>query len=629
MVSLLVDKEVLDACVAQSHERCKEFGISLDQVYSNKILDETELQKRFAKNRNLILTASPYMDQLINFVKGSNFFALLNDSDGCILNAIGDEQILSEAFAIKMIPGAFMDEENIGTNAMSMVLSYKKPVQLSGKHHFIKAYHKWTCSAAPIFNSKNEVIGVLNLSGYTDNVHPHTLGMVVAASNAIEEMIKVKEYNKLQNISNKHINNIFKSIPVAIITSDINGKIKVCNKKAIDLLGNQINQVKIAYMKDIINDWEKVRNEMYLGNNISQKISIHALKNKVTCNFIANPIYNSEDNEIEIVYVFEELKKVKSKKDNGQAYYTFEDIIGEDENFVKIIHYAKKISDSKSTILIMGESGTGKEVFAQSIHNYSNRVDGPFIALNCGAIPKQLIESELFGYEEGAFTGAKKGGNLGKFELANGGTIMMDEIGEMPFDMQIRLLRVVQEGVITRIGSSKSIEVDVRIIAATNKDLKKEVELGRFRKDLFYRLNVLPIYLPPLMERKTDIPILLDYFIENICKKLNKKPVQIPEEYLKKMVNYNWPGNIRELENVVELIINTEAIPSVYFGEKDNIDDEVFICFDQESLKLEYLEKKHITKVLKKFKYNITYSSDALGISRNTLYSKIKKYDIS
>lgn len=167
----------------------------------------------------------------------------------------------------------------------------------------------------------------------------------------------------------------------------------------------------------------------------------------------------------------------------------------------------KKIANNRSTILILGESGCGKEVFAQAIHNYSKRVDEPFVAINCGAIPNQLIESELFGYEEGAYTGAKKGGNIGKFEQANNGTIMLDEIGEMPLDMQTRLLRVLQENVITRIGSRRSIPIDVRIIAATNKDLKKEVELGRFRKDLFYRLNVLPLYLPPLRERTHDIAI--------------------------------------------------------------------------------------------------------------------------
>lgn len=627
MVRLLINSEMLRSYLDKSHERCKENSISLEQIISNKILGEADIQKKFAKNRNLILTASPYMDQLIDFVRGSGFFALLTDGEGCILNAIGDEDILSEAFAIKMIPGAYMDEKSIGTNAMSIVVSHKESIQISGHDHFIKAYYKWTCSAAPIVDSKNNLIGILNLTGYIENVHPHTLGMVVAASKAIEEMIKVKEYNKIQNINNKHINNIFGAIPVALITSDIDGKIKICNKKAVELLGNQITDPETGYMENIISDWGKVRNEIYLGNDVSKQINLNTLRNKFTCNFTANAIYNSEDNDIEIVFVFVEINKIKGKKNNGQAYYIFDKIIGEEENFIKIIRYAKKISDSKSTILIMGESGTGKEVFAQSIHNYSSRVDGPFIALNCGAIPKQLIESELFGYEDGAFTGAKKGGNLGKFELANGGTILLDEIGEMPLDMQIKLLRVVQEGVITRIGSSTSINVDVRIIASTNKDLKTEVELGRFRKDLFYRLNVLPIYLPPLRERKSDIPILMDYFIENICKRINKNPVQIPEKYLQKMINYNWPGNIRELENVVELIINTESIPSAYFGEEQST-DEVLISFDTETLTLKYLEKQQIIKVLKKFKGNITYSSDALGIRRNTLYSKIKKYEI-
>ena len=177
----MINTRVLKTYLAKSHERCKENSISIEQVYSNKILDEGQLQKRFAKNRNLILTALPYMDQLMDFVKGSSFFALLTDGEGCILDAIGDEEILSEAFAIKMIPGAFMDELNIGTNAMSIALSYKEPIQMSGNDHFIKAYQKWTCSAAPILDSKGKLTGVLNLSGYTRNVQPHTLGMVVAA----------------------------------------------------------------------------------------------------------------------------------------------------------------------------------------------------------------------------------------------------------------------------------------------------------------------------------------------------------------------------------------------------------------------------------------------------------------
>jgi PAS domain S-box-containing protein len=623
----MINADLLNLQITKSHDRCAEYGISENLVYSRKVLDEAELQKKFAANRNLVLTASPYMDQLINFVKGSGFFALLTDNEGCILNAIGEEKILSEAFSIKMVPGAYMDEKNIGTNAMSMVLIEKKPIQLSGNAHFIKAYHKWTCSAAPIMHN-GELIGVLNLTGYNECVHPHTLGMVVAASNAIEEMIKVKEYNMIQNKDSSHISNIFESAPIAMITSDIDGKIKLYNKKAADMFGKDGSHLNAKNMDDIVCDWNKVKNEIYLGKNKMKQVSIRSLRDKYICNFMANPIYNSDDNDVEIVYVFQETDQKKDRKNSDQAYYTFDKIVGEDENFLKIVQYTKKIANSKSTILIMGESGTGKEVFAQSIHNYSSRMDGPFIALNCGAIPKQLIESELFGYEDGAFTGAKKGGNLGKFELANGGTIMLDEIGEMPIDMQTKLLRVVQEGVITRIGSSKSINVDVRIIAATNKDLKKEVELGRFRKDLYYRLNVLPIYLLPLRERKKDIPLLINFFMDNISRRLGKEPVKIPEEYLKKTMNYAWPGNIRELENVVELIINTETIPSLYFGEEGS-DEDSLVDLNEESYKLEYLEKQHIIKTLKKFKGNITYTAEALGIRRNTLYSKIKKYEIS
>ncbi|MDV3429070.1 MAG: sigma-54-dependent Fis family transcriptional regulator [Bacillota bacterium] len=623
----MINSELLNSIIAKSHKRCIDLGISKNLVYSRRILDEAELQKRFAKNRNLIITVLPYMNQLINFVKDSDFFALLTDEEGCILNAIGDEKILSEAFALKMVPGAFMDEKSIGTNAMSMVITEKQPIQISGRYHFIEAYHKWTCSAAPIM-CDGKLIGVLNLTGYTENVHPHTLGMVVAASNAIEEILKVKEFNKEKIKNSSHINRIFESIPVGIITSDINGKIKTYNKKAVQMFGSEDNPLNNKNMLNIICDWEKLKNEIYFNKSIPKQVSILSLRGKYICNFKAGTIYNSDDNEAEIIYIFEETDQKKSEKVHGRAYYTFERIVGEDENFLKIIQYAKKISKSKSTILIMGESGTGKEVFAQSIHNYSDRVDGPFIAINCGAIPKQLIESEFFGYEEGAFTGAKKGGNLGKFELVSGGTIMLDEIGEMPLDMQTKLLRVVQEGVITRIGSSKSINVDVRIIAATNKDLKKEVELGRFRKDLYYRLNVLPIYLPPLRERKTDIPLLINFFMNSISKKLDKEPVNIPREYLNKMINYPWAGNIRELENVVELIINTESIPSMFFGEETSTEEEALIDFNNDSYKLDYIEEQHIIKTLKKFKGNITNTADALGIRRNTLYCKIKKYNI-
>lgn len=325
-------------------------------------------------------------------------------------------------------------------------------------------------------------------------------------------------------------------------------------------------------------------------------------------------------------------RKSVGKLSRGRAIYTFDKILGKDENFIGIVEYAKKISDSTSTILITGESGTGKEVFAQAIHNCSSRKEMAFVAVNCGAIPSNLIESELLGYEEGAFTGAKKGGNAGKFEMADGGTIFLDEIGEMALDTQVRILRVIEEGVVNRVGSSKQIPVDVRIIAATNKDLREEVEKGRFRTDLFYRLNVLPLWLPPLKERKDDIPILVDYYINRISKKLNKNKFQISESVMNKFLEYEWPGNIRELENIVELIVNTEKIPedilkghtTPVIGKNKIIENSTKF----ESMKLEDVEKNHILKVLKSFSGNISLAAAAMGIGRNTLYRKMEKYHI-
>ena len=618
--------------IKSSHKRCAKAGIVPDLIYSRKIIGKDELQKKFSLNRELILTAAPYMEQLCDFVKGSNFFALLLDSEGCILNAIGDEAILSEAFNIKMIPGAYMDENNIGTNAMSISLQVDYPVQISGQEHYIKAYHKWTCSAARIHGENGKLLGVLNLTGYTKGAHPHTLGMVAAASNAIEQMLKIKECNRALTVTKKHMDTMFHSMPTGIVTCDIDGNILLLNKKMLNLYGYEYNTLKVMKMSELVVNWDAIKRSLLSGKEIfNEDVYIKIQSSQIQVNLCAYSVYDSNRNIEEIICVFEEIKKIRKfagKIMSGQAIYTFDKIIGKDESFIKIIDYAKKIADSKSTILIMGESGTGKELFAQSIHNYSNRVEEPFIAVNCGAIPRELIESELFGYEEGAFTGAKRGGYAGKFEISDGGTIFLDEIGEMPIDMQTKLLRVIEEGVITRIGGQKQIYVNTRIIAATNKELKKEVEDGNFRKDLYYRLNVLPIYLPPLRERRDDIIPLIKHLMAAISKRLNKKPVNIPEDYLKKMIEYNWPGNIRELENVIELIINTEALPLNVFSEKV-AGIEQFIPVQREDLSMKQVEKEHILKIINKYDGNISQSALVLGMGRNTLYRKLDEYGVN
>ncbi|WP_434302961.1 sigma-54-dependent Fis family transcriptional regulator [Clostridium botulinum] len=620
-------------CVLKSHEKCNSLGVSKDLVYSKKIIKDEELKRELNNNSELIIIATPFMNKLYQFVKGSNFFVILTDGDGCILNAIGDESILKEAFNVKMIPGAYMDEKNMGTNAMSMALSEKSPIQISGEEHYVKAYHRWTCSAAPIKDINGKIIGTLDLTGYSENVHSHTLGMVVAATNAIEKMIELNNYNRALQVSKKSIENVFNSIQRAILRVDLSGAIKTINNNAIELLGFNENDIKSMKMWDLIPDWSMVLDEIYdKGSFVDEDVYVHCLKNKLQLNLSAYPIYDSSMRIIEVTCLLSDIQKTRKlagKILSGQAIYTFDKIIGESKKLLNIIDYSKKIADSRSTILITGDSGTGKEVFAQSIHNYSDRKDKPFIAVNCGAIPRNLIESELFGYEEGAFTGAKRGGYRGKFENSHGGTIFLDEIGEMPLDMQIKLLRVIEEGVINRIGSSKQIPVNSRIIAATNKDLREEVEKGNFRKDLFYRINVLPVYLPALKERREDIPLLINYFMNKTSKHLNKRKVEIPPAYMERLINYHWPGNIRELENIIELIINAESV-EIINNINHHSSKEVRDKAKEETMvfNLEIVEKNHIKEVLNKFDGNVSSAAKALGIGRNTLYRKIEKYSL-
>lgn len=265
-----MNKNIYQNLIKQSKERCADYGITEDQVFSKKMIDHSELQTKFSENRDLILTASPYMEHLMSIVRGNNFFVLLTDKEGCILNAIGDEKILTEAFELKMVAGAYMNEECIGTNAMSLVIKSGEPVQLSGKDHFIKAYHRWTCSGAPIRDPNGNLIGALDLTGYSDSVHPHTLGMVIAASNAIEEMLRVKEYNRLQNMTNKHIKTIFNSMPVAILTSDLNGRIKIYNQRAMDLFGNKYKQLSATNVAEIIEEWENIKEAIHLEKHVNR-----------------------------------------------------------------------------------------------------------------------------------------------------------------------------------------------------------------------------------------------------------------------------------------------------------------------------------------------------------------------
>ena len=311
-------------------------------------------------------------------------------------------------------------------------------------------------------------------------------------------------------------------------------------------------------------------------------------------------------------------------------------IIGENTGLKAIVAQVRQVAKTQATVLILGESGTGKELIARAVHHDSKRFDGPFVAVNCGAIPLTLMESELFGHEKGAFTDAKEA-KAGTFEQAHGGTIFLDEIGELPMEAQVKLLRVLEEQKVTRIGGKKAIPVDIRIVAATNRTLEEEVERGRFRLDLLYRLNVFTITLPPLRNRKEDIPLLVDYFIGKHNRALDLSIRSITRDAMEKIEGYDWPGNVRDLENAIQSamilastdVIQTENLPIRIRG-YEQIDPLMHLDADSHHIREinAQVEKELILDTLMKNNYNRTSTAEALHISRKTLFNKMKRYGL-
>lgn len=321
------------------------------------------------------------------------------------------------------------------------------------------------------------------------------------------------------------------------------------------------------------------------------------------------------------------LKETANQIFNGK-------IIGNSKKMQEVFEIVNKVADTNASILIIGESGTGKEGIAASIHNKSGRNNKPFITVNCGAIPETLIESELFGYEKGAFTGANAR-KAGRFDRAQGGTLFLDEIGELSLPLQVKILRVLQEKEFERVGGSEVIKAEVRIIAATNRDLEKMVEKGEFREDLLYRLKVIPIYLPPLRERKDDIPLLVDYFIDKYCKEINKGKLTMDKETLEILKSYDFPGNIRELENLIERLIilssdkriEPSLLPKELLKGAFSNKKEEFVL-PEEGINLEVVEESFVRQALEMAKGNQTHAAKLLGLSRHALIYRLDKYNL-
>lgn len=328
-----------------------------------------------------------------------------------------------------------------------------------------------------------------------------------------------------------------------------------------------------------------------------------------------------------------EYYKGELKRHQGTTY-SLENIIGSSPRMTELKNLVGRVAKSNSTVLVRGESGTGKEVFAHALHNASDRAHKPFVKVNCAALPENLLESELFGYQEGAFTGARKGGKVGKFELANGGSIFLDEIGDMPLNMQVKLLRVLQEREIERLGDNRPVKIDVRVIAATNRNLEEMVQQGLFRKDLFYRLNVVVLDIPPLRRRLEDIPLLTEFLLKKLAQRLGCPDKILDSSALQCLLSHDWPGNIRELENVLERTLNmveedvitAKHLPFYLCGNDPPAESEKIRPLKEA---VEQLEKAMLLRALENAQGDCLEAAQALQISKSTFYKKLSDYGIS
>ncbi|AOR22747.1 sigma-54-dependent Fis family transcriptional regulator [Clostridium taeniosporum] len=474
------------------------------------------------------------------------------------------------------------------------------------------------------------VIGLVCFNEEQKEKLKENLVIMIKFLEQIAEFISIKVIEQNQILENENNIRFFKkiinSVDDGIITVDIKNEIITANNKALKLLKVKPN---IIGKKIRIEETDE-----YTPKGSIYNFNIENDKFKIIGKVVENYINNKDCNKI---IIFKELITVEEELKNNNI--NCNSIIGEADNITELKKKIKKVSYTDATILITGESGTGKELVARAIHSEGNRRNMPFIAINCGAIPENLLESELFGYVKGAFSGASSGGRIGKFELANNGTIFLDEIGDMPLYLQVKILRVLQEKTIVKIGSNKLIKLNIRVIAATNKNLKKLVAEGKFRADLYYRLNIIPMEVPSLRDRGDDVLLITKMLIDKYNARCNKYIHTIDKELIKIFKDYSWPGNIRELENIVEFMVSLSGEDGIldksmlptsfvqsYNDELKNRNNE--ICVDDDLMKLKDVEKIYIRKALEKYG-NSTKSkmkvAKKLGIGIATLYRKIEE----
>lgn len=631
----VIPPKALRPLVAQSWMRCRDSGLDPISPFPELELTGTALKNALAEIKPVLDVAGPFMNALYATVGSQDLIVRLTDTHGWVIECFGDPSVLMSNTQLNPYQGMTVLEEQIGTNAIDLAMRSGLPQQIFGAEHYHQAFHQWATSAAPIHGNGGQVIGVLSISGPSVKVHPHTLGMVMAGALAIEHKLKLNILNQELSRRNEHLNALMESISEGIICVDLQGVIQDINGPGRGLMGYERKNLIGQALDPLLE--EPLMPRIGTQSPLMEDQEFHIRSRGNQKNFILNatPVQSREREVHEYLLTFKESRKLYSQASRiigARAIYTFEDILGASPAIQEACQRARLVADSDVTVLLSGESGTGKELFAQSIHNASSRREQPFVFINCGAIPRDLVASELFGYVEGAFTGARKGGQPGKFELADGGTLFLDEIGDMPLDTQATLLRVLETRQVVRVGGYEVLPVDVRVIAASHKVLTEEVAKGGFRADLYYRLNVMPIHTPALRERKEDIRALIDFFYRQFTRSAEGK-LPIEDDFYHVMTEYDWPGNVRELQNIMQMVTNltqgNQRLTSQYLpGEIKSRSVDASLPVSNTVSSAAAVEKHMLEEALRATGGNLVKTAALLEIGRSTLYRKIKKYGI-